>query len=94
MVIVAMETEELAGAEEEEEEEGASANKFGGVIISAPMGRVGTCNPPSDEVETWLLVSPLTVLGGDFDVSIILCVCGYLDTWSQAYGRARNNFTD
>ena len=59
-----MGTEELVA-----EGEGASASKFGGVVISAPVGGVGPRNPPSDEVEAWLLVSVPTVLGGDLQVS-------------------------
>ena len=62
LVIVAM---ELVA-----EGEGASVSKFGGVVISGPVGGVGPCNPLSDEAEAWLLVSVLTVLGGDLEVSI------------------------
>ena len=40
LVIVAMETEELAGTEEEEEEEGASANKFGGASNVVELKRI------------------------------------------------------
>ena len=60
-----MGTEELAA----DEGEGASVSNFGGVVISGPVGGVGPCTPLSDEAETWLLPSVLTVLGGDLDVS-------------------------
>ena len=60
-----MGTEELVA-----EGEGASVSKFGGVVISGPVGGVAPCNPQSDKAEAWLLVSVLTVLGGDLDVSV------------------------
>ena len=62
-----MGTEELAA-----EGEAVSVSRFGGVVISGPVGGVGPCNPVSDEADAWLLVSVLTVFGGDLEVS--LCV--------------------
>lgn len=52
------------------EGEGASVNKFWGVVISELVGGVEPC---SDEAEAWLLVSALTVFGGDLQVSIHVC---------------------
>jgi hypothetical protein len=62
-----MGTEELAA-----EGEGASVSRFGGVVISEPVGGVGPCNPVSDEpAVAWLLASAPTVFGGDLQVSIL-----------------------
>ena len=75
-----MATEELAA--DEEEGEGVSVSKFGGVVISGPVGGVGPCKPLSDEADAWLLVSVLTVFGGDLEVSIL---CVHENFWEVAH---------
>ena len=75
-----MATEELTA--DEEEGEGVSVSKFGGVVISGPVGGVGPCKPLSDEADAWLLVSVLTVFGGDLEVSIL---CVHENFWEVAH---------